>query len=180
MSPRLVGLFGVIAAVIILLVVVASTSEEIAAPDDIEGIRAGGITFGPDQCPFIELTDLASAMPELGAPNESLASGGAQFVCNFGGTDANTPASLQIIGGSTGKGGQPEWDSWAGSSPGPDRIDEYNINGVPMLIIASTSDGEQIAFPGPDRLVWMVDVTLTDNERSRQVELLLARALALG
>lgn len=167
------------AAVVVLLTIVAGSSSEAPAPDDIEGIRAGGITYGPDQCPFITVDELRSAMPELSAPNESLASGGAQFVCNFGGT-GETAAALQIIGGSTGNGGQPFWDSWAGSTPGPNRIAEYNINDIPMLVIESTSDGEQVAFPGPDRLVWIVDVTTNDLERSRSVELVIARTLALG
>lgn len=176
--PRLAGLLAVIIAVVLLLVFVASTTDDPEIAEDTSGIRQGGIEFGPDQCPLIELVELRSAMPELGQPNESLASGGAQYVCNFGGS-ADDGASLQIIGGSTGRGGQPFWDAWAETSPGPETIDQYVINEVPMLVINSTSDGERVAFPGPDQLVWMVDVTMADASRARQIELTLARFLAL-
>lgn len=176
--PRLAGLLAVLAAVVVLLLIVSATTTDPEIAEDVSGIRQGGIEFGVDQCPLVDLVELGSAMPELGEPNESLATGGAQYVCNFGGTQTEG-VSLQIIGGSTGRGGQPNWSDWAEATPGPETIKQYTINEIPMLVIDSTSDGERVAFPGPDRLVWIVDATLPDSDRARQVELTLARFLAL-
>lgn len=174
----LIPLLAVAALVIVFLLFTALTSDPPAPADDITGVRSEGIEFGVDQCPLVSLQELASAMPELGEPTESLATGGPQFVCNFAGT-GEPGVSLQVLGGSTGNGGQPEWEEWLNTPPGPERIEEYLINGVPMLLVPATSDGEQVAFRGTDRLVWRVDATLPDLNRARQVELTIARLLAV-
>lgn len=170
----------VTAAIVALLIAVSlATDPVVPVAEDASGFREAGIEYGVDQCPLVELAELGSAMPELGQPNESLATGGPQYVCNFGGT-AESPASLQVVGGSTGQGVVVPWDDWVLSDPRPTTIEEYLINEVPMWIIPSTSDTEQVVFRGPDRLVWKVDATLEDLDRARQIELTIARLLALS
>lgn len=162
---------------VFFLLITALTTDPPEGVDDITGLRADGIEFGPDQCPLVSIAELSSAMPELGAPTETLSIGGPQFVCNF--AAAEPGQRLQVIGGSTGNGGQPEWDEWLTTPPGPEVLAEYNINEVPMVVIASTSGGELVAFRGTDNLVWRVDATLPDQARAHQIELSVARALGL-
>ena len=178
-TPRgLLPLLGVATVIVGFLLITALRTEPPAVTEDITGVRSEGIEFGIDQCPLVSLDELASAMPELEAPTESLSIGGPQFVCNFASSGASG-VSLQVLGGSTGNGGQPDWDEWVNTPPGPEAIEEYLINEVPMFLVPSTSDGEQVAFRGTDRLVWRVDATIEDRNRARQIELTIARLLAV-
>jgi len=177
--PRgLLPLLIVASLVVLFLLVTALTTDPPEGADDITGLRSDGIEFGPDQCPLVSIDELRSAMPELGQPTESLSTGGPQFVCNFGGT-AEPGVSLQVLGGSTGNGGQPEWEEWLNTPPGPEILEQYTINEVPMVVVPSTAGGQQVAFRGTDRLVWRVDAVLPDVTRSLQIELSVARALGI-